>query len=147
MRRGLIIIINFSALRQPSPINKEYLGLSCDVWLFACKCVFQGTMSKANGHVGGAKEKKPPMRGIGADGMPRLPPIPTSAVRREDPYAKSKLLKYRAAKEKQNLLTKIMLDNAVQAYEQTVDHNKRQEQKADSNEPAYPDQVEFHIIY
>lgn len=100
--------------------------------------------AKANGHAGGAK-KKVPTRGIGADGMPRLPPIPSSAVRREDPYAKSKLLKYRAAKEKQNLLTKIMLDNAVQAYEQTVDHNKREEQKTGSNEPAYPDQVLFEL--
>lgn len=97
------------------------------------------TMSKANGQAG--KGKRPITKGVGADGMPRLPPIPTSAVRRDDPYAKSKLLKYRAAKEKQNLLTKIMLGNAAEAYESTVEHNKRAEQSASSNEPAYPDQV------
>lgn len=95
--------------------------------------------AKPNGHLG--RGKKPLTKGVGADGLPRLPPIPTSAVRRDDPYAKSKLLKYRAAKEKQNLLTKIMLDNAVEAYESTVEHNKKEEQSSNSNEPAYPDQV------
>jgi len=93
------------------------------------------------------KGKKALPKGLGSDGMPRLPPIPTSAVRKDDPYAKSKLLTHRAAKEKQNLLTKIMLDNAVQAYEATVDHNKHAELTTDNNdEPAYPAQVRTFIF-
>lgn len=79
------------------------------------------------------------------EGLPRLPPIPSSALRRDDPYAKSKLLTYRAAKEKQDLLTKIMLDNAMQAYDHTVDHNKKKEQKKDDSEPTYPDQVRIFL--
>lgn len=82
-----------------------------------------------------------PQRGPGADLRSRLPPIPNSAKRREDPYANSKLLTYRASKEKQNLLQKIMLNSAVKAYEDTVDQNRRDEEKSNDNEPTYPDQV------
>jgi len=97
-------------------------------------------MSRPNSNT--KPEDKPKLgRGVGPDGIPRLPPIPTSALRREDPYAKSKLLKYRAAKDKQQLLTKIMLDNAVKAYEDTVDQNQRDEQRKSTDEPSYPDQV------
>lgn len=97
--------------------------------------------SNGHAHNGVNGEKKAPAKGAKVNGMPRLPPIPSSAVRREDPYAKSKLLTYRAAKEKQNLLTKIMLDNAMKAYDDTVDHNVQEEKKAASDEPSYPDQV------
>lgn len=95
--------------------------------------------AKAKGHA--TKGKAPVVKGVRADGLPRLPPIPKSVLKKEDPYATSKLLTYRAAKEKQNLLTKIMLGNAVKAYDGTVEHNRREEQSATNNEPAYPAQV------
>ena len=46
-------------------------------------------------------------RGVGPDGLPRLPPIQRPQTR-EDPYANSKLLTFRMAKHKQDLLKKIM---------------------------------------
>lgn len=87
-----------------------------------------------------------PVRSGAADLRHRLPPIPDSAKRREDPYANSKLLTYRASKEKQNLLQKIMLDSAVKAYEDTRDQNIRDEQRSSSDEPTYPDQVSRDLI-
>ena len=53
--------------------------------------------SKANGHA----------RGIGPDGIPRLPPIQRPA-KQEDPYANSKLMTFRVAKHKEDLLKQIM---------------------------------------
>jgi len=47
------------------------------------------------------------MRGVGPDGLPRLPPIERPKTR-EDPYAKSKLMTFRMAKHKEDLLKKIM---------------------------------------
>ncbi len=42
------------------------------------------------------------------DGALRLPPIVKPPSRKEDPYAKSKLMTFRMSKHKQDLLTKIM---------------------------------------
>ena len=47
------------------------------------------------------------LRGVGPDGLPRLPPI-EKPMTREDPFAKSKLMTFRMAKHKQDLLKKIM---------------------------------------
>ena len=46
-------------------------------------------------------------RGVGPDGLARLPPIQKPQTR-EDPYANSKLMTFRMAKHKQDLLKKIM---------------------------------------
>ena len=46
-------------------------------------------------------------RGIGADGLPRLPPI-ERPEKKADPYADSKLMNFRMANHKQALLRKIM---------------------------------------
>ena len=62
--------------------------------------------SHVNGHANGRSPGRSP-RGIGADGIPRLPPI-EKPRHREDPFANSKLLTFRMARHKQDLLKKIM---------------------------------------
>ena len=47
------------------------------------------------------------VRGVGPDGLPRLPPIERPRTR-DDPFAKSKLMTFRMARHKQDLLRKIM---------------------------------------
>jgi hypothetical protein len=47
-------------------------------------------------------------RGVGADGLPRLPPIVTPEKNKEDKFANSKLMNFRMATHKQGLLKKIM---------------------------------------
>ncbi len=47
------------------------------------------------------------MNGRGPDGLLRLPPI-VKPKQRGDPYANSKLMKFRMARHKQDLLKKIM---------------------------------------
>ena len=46
-------------------------------------------------------------RGVGPDGLPRLPPIQRPKTV-DDPYANSKLMKFRMATHREGLLKKIM---------------------------------------
>ena len=46
-------------------------------------------------------------RGVGPDGLPRLPPI-QKPKNNDDPYADSKLMSFRMAKHREGLLQKIM---------------------------------------
>ena len=57
--------------------------------------------------VKGTKASQGRMKGVGPDGLPRLSPIERPKTR-EDPFANSKLLTFRMAKHKQDLLKKIM---------------------------------------
>ena len=54
-----------------------------------------------------APPKTNKFRGVGPDGLPRLPPIATPKTR-DDPYAKSKLMTFRMAKHREGLLHDIM---------------------------------------
>ncbi|XP_013387188.1 dynein heavy chain 12, axonemal, partial [Lingula anatina] len=83
-----------------------------------------GTGHVSNGHNSSRSRSRTEWRGKGPDGIPRLPPIEKPSVR-DDPYANSKLMTFRMADHRQELLKRIIQDNAYQAMEETAEINAR----------------------
>ncbi|XP_064633435.1 dynein axonemal heavy chain 12-like isoform X2 [Lineus longissimus] len=81
------------------------------------------------------------VRGIGPDGLPRLPPIVTPE-KKEDKFVNSKLMNFRMSSHRQGLLKKIMLENAMKVYAQSVEESRKEEpvEKEDTS-PEYPEQM------
>ncbi|CAH1783738.1 unnamed protein product, partial [Owenia fusiformis] len=92
-------------------------------------------------HVNARKSKMSTTKylGKGPDGLPRLPPIPSAPKKQDDPYANSKLMTFRMANHKQDLLNKIMLDNALAVYKDTDEWNSKRTPSPEA--PEYPDEM------
>ncbi|ELU12017.1 hypothetical protein CAPTEDRAFT_196412 [Capitella teleta] len=88
-------------------------------------------------------------RGVGLEGLKPLPPI-ARPERTKDPYANSKLMHFRMAKHKEDLLKKIMqadwriLENAKEAAESVEESASNSPAK--DPEPDYPKELNYQFL-